>query len=505
MLRVDRDEASDAAEPMAKTDEDTAARRWARLRFCIVGPLLAAPPARGQLQPALRELATKTWTHPTTGEPVQFAASTLERWYYAAKNAPRDPVGALDRKVRKDAGDQPSMSAKLRQVLKAQYRLHMGWTVQLHHDNLVALAKEDPSLGEVPSYTTVRRYMNVHGLVRRRPRSGRKTEGTERAVRRLERFEVRSYETTHVGGLWHTDFHSGSLMVLLPEGRWQTPKLFAMLDDRSRLGCHAQWYLDEETDAFVHGLSQGFLKYDMPRSLMSDNGSAMKAAETLCGLMDLGIIHERTLVESPYQNGKQESFWNQIEGRLLPMLEDIRELTLETLNEATQAWLHMEYNKTLHEELGCSPLQRFLEGPSVLRPCPEAEDLRLAFRLRQRRTQRRSDGTLSIEGIRFEVPSRFRQMRHLHVRYARWDLSRVDIVDERSGQPVARIYPLDKARNADGRRRRLEPVPSAVEPIERTDTIAPLLSQLMREYAATGLPPAYLPRPDDNTPQDDDT
>ena len=66
---------------MAKTDEDTAARRWAHLRFCIVGPLLAAPSARGQLQPALRELAAKTWTHPTTGEPVQFAASTLERWY----------------------------------------------------------------------------------------------------------------------------------------------------------------------------------------------------------------------------------------------------------------------------------------------------------------------------------------------------------------------------------------------------------------------------------------
>ena len=73
-----------------------------------------------------------------------------------------------------------------------------------------------------------------------------------------------------------------------------------------------------------------------------------------------------------------------------------------------------------------------------------------------------------------------------------------------SGRPVARIYPLDKARNADGRRRRLEPVPPPAEPIERTDTIAPLLRQLMREYAATGLPPAYLPRPHDTHEQDDD-
>ncbi|MEM9462432.1 MAG: IS481 family transposase [Myxococcota bacterium] len=488
---------------MANTNKDTATRRWAHLRFCVVGPLLAAPPARGELQTALRELANKTWTHPTTGEPVEFAASTLERWYYAAKNAPRDPVGALDRKVRKDAGEQPSMGPTLRRALKAQYRQYPGWTVQLHYDNLVALAKNDRSLGEVPSYTTVRRYMNMHGLVRRRPpRSGRKTEGTERAARRLERFEVRSYEATHVGGLWHTDFHSGSLQVLLPEGRWHTPQLFGMLDDRSRLGCHAQWYLDDTTEAFVHGMLQGYLKYDLPRALMSDNGSAMKAAETLHGLLDLGIIHERTLVESPYQNGKQESFWTQIEGRLLPMLEDVEQLTLEMLNEATHAWLHMEYNKKIHEEIGCTPLQRFLEGPSVLRPCPDPEALRLAFRRQVERTQRRSDGTVSIEGIRFEIPSRFRQIKQLQVRYAVWDLSRVHIVDPQSGQPVARIFPLDKARNADGRRRQLEPVPPA-EPVERTNQVAPLLAQLMKDYAATGLPPAYLPRTHD-LPEDDE-
>lgn len=35
--------------------------RWARLRFSIIGPLLAAPPAVGELQAALAELASKTW------------------------------------------------------------------------------------------------------------------------------------------------------------------------------------------------------------------------------------------------------------------------------------------------------------------------------------------------------------------------------------------------------------------------------------------------------------
>ncbi len=35
--------------------------RWARLRFAIIGPLLAAPPSDGDLQAALAALAAKTW------------------------------------------------------------------------------------------------------------------------------------------------------------------------------------------------------------------------------------------------------------------------------------------------------------------------------------------------------------------------------------------------------------------------------------------------------------
>ena len=48
---------------------------------------------------------------------------------------------------------------------------------------------------------------------------------------------------------------------------------------------------------------------------MSDNGSAMLAEETTEGLARLGVSHETTLPYSPYQNGKQECFWAQVEGR----------------------------------------------------------------------------------------------------------------------------------------------------------------------------------------------
>ena len=58
--------------------------RWAHLRFSVVGHLLAAPPDKGELRAAIEELASRTWQHPSTGEPVRFAFSTIERWYYRA-------------------------------------------------------------------------------------------------------------------------------------------------------------------------------------------------------------------------------------------------------------------------------------------------------------------------------------------------------------------------------------------------------------------------------------
>jgi len=146
---------------------------------------------------------------------------------------------------------------------------------------------------------------------------------------------------------------------------------------------------------------------------MTDNGPAMVAEEVNEGLSHLGVLHEKTLPYSPYQNGKQESFWTKLEGRLMEMLEGLAELTLEFLNQATQAWVEMEYNRAVHRELSCSPLERFAEAADVLRASPCSDALRSAFRLPARRRQRQTDGTISLEGIRFEIPARYRHWREM--------------------------------------------------------------------------------------------
>jgi putative transposase len=468
-------------------DDDTPARvRWARLRFSIVGPLLHSPPEAGEVRARIEELARRPWRHPHTGEAVHFSFKTIERWYYMARESP-EPIVALERKVPKHAGTHPSVSAAVAEAIARQHADHPRWSYQLHHDNLAALAREDPRLLPLAGYASLTRYMKANGFCRARRRARRGVEPT--FVPR----ETRSFEVEHVHGLWHLDFHEGSRPLLTSDGTYRKPKLLGILDDRSRLCCHLQWYWEEDTEALVHGLSQAIQKRGLPRALLTDNGTPMIAAETAEGLARLSVVHNTTLPAHPEQNGKQEHFWTRIEGRLLAMLEGEPTLTLEVLNVATQAWVEQEYHHQEHSEIKDTPLARYLRGPSVGRPSPSSDQLRRVFRTEVTRIQRRSDGTVTVEGVRYEIPNAYRTLPKLRLRVARWDLSTIDLVDPRAGTHLATLYPLDKARNADAVRRVL-PAAAAPRPVRPAPGIAPHLRSLMAEYAATGLPPAFLPK-----------
>ena len=296
---------------------------WARFRFSVVGSLLSSPPARERSRSAVGSLAAKTWSHPVTGRDVQFSAVTIERWYYTARCHRDDPVASCAAPCAMTAARSP-WPRPSRSDFILQYRDHPDWSYQLHYDNLAALVKADPSLGPLRSYSTVKRYMQAHGLMRKprlQPRRPPRRSSCSKQRRRRERSAA--MKPTYVGALWHLDFHHGSLKVLTTGGQWLRPIALGILDDHSRLCCHVQWYLSETAEDLVHGLSQAIQKRGLPRALLTDNGSAMVAEEVTEGLLRLGIVHERTLPYSPYQNGKQEAFWGTLEGRLLKMLDGV--------------------------------------------------------------------------------------------------------------------------------------------------------------------------------------
>ncbi len=462
---------------------------WARLRFAVVGPLLAAPPPKGRLRGELERLASQVWQRPGGGE-VSFSVSTIERWYYQARAQDRDPVGALRRRRRRDSGRERALSPALLDALREQYRAHPSWSMQLHFGNLEARVENEPRLGPMPSYSTLRRAMRRRGLVRRRRR-----RGSDRKRAPAEAREVLSYEVSRSHALWHCDFHHSPVRVLTPGGEWRTPFLFGVLDDHSRLGCHLQWYLEETSESFTHGLCQAFMKRGLPRALMSDNGSPMIAGEVEAGLLRLSIQPVRTLAYSPHQNGKMEVLWSSIEGRLMAMLEGLEEpLTLRMLNDATIAWLEHDYHRRVHRELGVTPLERLKQSDNAARDCPDSAALRSAFRIAVRRTIRRSDGTLSLDGVRFQVPKPWRHLLEARIRYARWDLTVAELVTE-NDDCLCLLHPLDKRAHADAVRRPVAGPGDAAdaEPGAGKAETPPLLRKILRQQSETGLPPAWMP------------
>jgi len=473
-------------------------QRWANFRFSVIGRLLSCPPQKGQLQNSIDQLAQENYQHPIDfSRQIRIGASSIERWYYKARSA-EDPIAVLGRKIRSDAGIRWSISDVLLTALKNQYSAHRRWNVQLHYDNLVATAQEQPQLKPVPSYKTVLRCMRDNGWLRTHE-PAQPSPGQQQAAERLQRREVRSYEVSHVHGLWHLDFHQAKISILDAEGKWHRPMALAILDDHSRLCCHLQLYLAETAECLVHGLKQAFMKRGLPRALMTDNGAAMLAEETRRGLQRLAIEHETTLPYSPYQNGKQEVFWAQLESRLLELLRGVENLKLAFVNQAAQAWVEQDYHRKLHSEIKTTPLQRMLNGSNVARSTPDSRLLHLAFTRRIRRTPRRSDATVVVDGIRYELPVRFAHLRSVILRAPSWDKSRMILVDPDTDAPLAKLLPQDKVKNASGKRRIISQGNTAKPVVKSKDDPMPaLLRKWLAEYAATGLPPAYLPKEEIN-------
>ena len=69
------------------------------------------------------------------------------------------------------------------------------------------------------------------------------------------------------------------------------------------------------------------------------------------------------------------------------------------------------------------------------------------------------------------------------------------LVDPDTDAPLAQLVPQDKVKNASGRRRVISQGNTAKPAVKSKDDPMPaLLRKWIAEYAATGLPPAYLPK-----------
>lgn len=190
------------------------------------------------------------------------------------------------------------------------------------------------------------------------------------------------------------------------------------------------------------------------------------------------------------------------------MIPKEKRLTLDVLNRVTQAWVEQDYQIKHHREINDAPLERFLNSPDVLRPTPSLDEMRRAFRVTDTRMQRRTDNTVTLEGVRFEVPQQYAHIEELTLRYARWDLGEAEILCPSTRRSLVTILPINRIENARGTRKERPHSPEPERNVKEGelldlehDLIPPYLRHLLNEHSRTHPLVGYLPIQNTQVPE----
>jgi transposase InsO family protein len=332
---------------------------------------------RGDQQRLLREKGERKWSIPFS-QRTRLTRSTVLRWIkrYRESNGKLEslyPTDRSDRGVSRGLDEETSLA--LIHLRKELPKMPVTDLIDTMHKRGLITAGTELSL------STVYRLMHRHHLM------------TPLTTSPQDR---RKFEAELPNDLWQSDCMHGPQVDV--DGRMRKAYLFAFLDDHSRLVPHAQFYLSEALDSYLHALEQALLRRGLPRKLYLDNGPAFRSKhlEDITASLGIALIHS-----SPYKpqgRGKIERFFRTVRSQFL---SGFRGKTLRDLNEALDLWLNDLYHQRKHTSTGQSPFERFTAQMHCLRAAPK--DLQDHFRKRTRRTVAK-DRTITLNGKLYEAP-----------------------------------------------------------------------------------------------------
>jgi transposase InsO family protein len=415
----------------------------ALFRYSVLGPLVSRVELhRGELKATLQELAARHYDIPGSRNSL-LSEKAIEAWYYAWR---RGGLEALTPKPRSDRG-QSKIAAEVQEAILAAKRENPRRSVRmirrlLERQGMVAE-------GEL-SRSSIHRLLQAHGLS---CPSGSASEPEER----------RAYVAEYAGDIWYGDVMHGPRVPM--GGRLRKAYLVSLMDDASRLIAHSAFCPSETALDIEAVLKQAVLKRGLPVKLVIDNGPAYRAKtlQGICARLDIHLVYCRPY--APEGKGKLERWHRTFRDQFLSELDTSRLRDLSDLNARLWAWLETVYHCTPHSGLQeQTPLARYQ------RDLPRVRTLgALAARLDElfyHRAERkvRKDGTVSYQGVRFEVPYELSGKRIMLVvdPYARKVLG----VEDADGQSLGAATPLDAVANVSRRRRK--PQPPEASPPSRT-------------------------------------
>jgi putative transposase len=222
-----------------------------------------------------------------------------------------------------------------------------------------------------------------------------------------------AFAKAHANEMWQADTMFGPY-VQHGEKKVQS-KLIAFVDDASRVCCHAEFFLAENTDTLISALRSALYKRGVPQTLYVDNGSiyASKEISQICARIGCLLCH--TPVRDGAAKGKVERFFRTVRMSFLSRALDLS--SVAALNRDFTRWLEDDYNGREHSAIQMKPIDRFGLDLSRIRFLPPNEVTDELFFVEEDRTVL-ADNTFSLKRVRFEAPRDLRS-RKVQVRFDR--------------------------------------------------------------------------------------
>ncbi len=423
-------------------------KKEALFRYAVLGDLLHCPLRRGDLRRGLRARARKVWTVPD-GRERRFAEKTLQEWYYRYKHGGFD---GLMPQPRSDVGRSRALAPEIQALVVALKREDPGRSAELIREELEHAGRL--RRGQV-SVSTIQRHLRRAGLT-----------GPRLEVDRPARFR---WQATICGELWQGDALHGPRLYDPASGREVRVKIFALLDDRSRLVPYLRGGFHETQEAFLTVLLGSILRRGVPKSLLLDNHGSFTGSdvEVACAKLKTRLVFARPY-DSPAK-GKIERFWRTLRGRLLDRLDLKKIETLDDLNVRLSAWVEGEYNSRPHSSLsGRTPLEVWEEDTEEIAWVDDPGAIEVAFTHSLTRSVR-LDSTCQVRGRIYEVPPELRG-RTVEITYSLLRPKQYWLLDGPTRVPLREVDPEGNSgrprRPTSRREEKKESEPTGFNPVE---------------------------------------
>ena len=351
--------------------------------------------------------------------PHQFTWRTIQTWYSRYK---KDGITSTKLNTRSDKGCTrkvtPEECHEAIQKVLPSFKEDSTPTIAIVYKTCI---EKGLLHREQVAPNTFRRIVNRHELL--------KPDSEVTAKRRL------AFAKAHANEMWQADTMIGPYIKV--GDKHVQAKLIAFIDDASRVCCHGEFFVSENTDSLIKAIKSALYKRGVPDSLFVDNGGIYTSKEISQICTRIGCLLCHAPVRDGAAKGKVERFFKTVRSNFLAKNLDLS--SLAALNRAFNTWVEDGYNNREHSTLKMKPIDRFGLDLSRIRFLPPHQVNDELFFVEQDRKVL-ADNTFSLKNIRFEAPRDLRS-RKIQVRFSRSQFERAIVYYK--GDRMGEAFPVD--------------------------------------------------------------